>query len=109
MIRLARLNKQPIGVNSDLIKYVENSPDTMITLITGEKIIVRESYEEIVQQIVAFRRRVLSGLDLADYASGGPGNEALRRAGESSPATVGEAEEGNGDREPGPGGEEEQR
>jgi flagellar protein FlbD len=85
MIRLTRLNKQPIGVNSDLVKFVENSPDTLITLITGEKILVRESYEEIVSLIVAFRQRVLAGVDPSAYASGGPGIEALRRAGMSSP------------------------
>ena len=84
MIRLTRLNKQPIGVNSDLIKFVENSPDTMITLIGGEKILVRESYEEILALMVAFRRRVLSGVDLGAYVSGGPGNEAVRRAGTDS-------------------------
>jgi len=67
MIRLTRLNKQPIGVNSDLIKFVENSPDTLITLITGEKILVRESYQEIVVRMVAFRRRVLAGVDVFAY------------------------------------------
>lgn len=86
MIRLTRLNKQPMGINSDLIKFVENSPDTMITLITGEKILVLESYEQVVKLIVAFRRRVLAGVDPLDYASGGAGNEALRRAGASRPA-----------------------
>jgi uncharacterized protein YlzI (FlbEa/FlbD family) len=88
MIRLTRLNKQPIGVNSDLVKFVENSPDTLITLITGEKILVRESYEEIVSQMVAFRQRVLAGVDPSGYASSGPSDEALRRAGAQSPGIV---------------------
>ena len=100
MIRLTRLNKQPIGVNSDLIKFVENSPDTLITLITGEKILVRESYQEIVVRMVAFRRRVLAGVDPSAYASGGPGNEALRRAGAESPGVVSLAEEGGGEEPP---------
>ncbi len=91
MIRLTRLNKQPIGVNPDLIKFVENSPDTVITLITGEKILVRESFEQVVRLIVAFRRRVLAGVDLLEYGSGAPGTEALRRAGASRPATDGES------------------
>jgi uncharacterized protein YlzI (FlbEa/FlbD family) len=93
MIRLTRLNKQPIGVNSDLVKFVENSPDTLITLITGEKILVRESYEEIVSLIVSFRQRVLAGVDPVAYASGGPGNEALRRAGVSTPGIKSLAEQ----------------
>lgn len=88
MIRLTRLNKQPIGVNSDLVKFVENSPDTLITLISGEKILVRESYEEIVSLMVAFRQRVLAGVDPSVYASCGPSDEALRRAGTASPGVV---------------------
>jgi flagellar protein FlbD len=62
MIRLTRLNNQPLTVNSDLIKFVEQSPDTLITLITGEKIVVRESIEEILASVIEFRRSVLQGL-----------------------------------------------
>jgi flagellar protein FlbD len=46
-------------LNSDLIKYVERSPDTVITLTTGEKIVVREPVEEVVARVVAFRRSVM--------------------------------------------------
>ena len=45
MIHLTRLNSASVTVNSDLIKYVEQSPDTVITLLNGEKILVRESAE----------------------------------------------------------------
>jgi flagellar protein FlbD len=69
MIQLTRLNNKPLAVNSDLIKFVEQSPDTLITLITGEKIVVRESTEEILARIVAFRRSVLAGLAPAWDAS----------------------------------------
>lgn len=62
MIRLTRLNNQGLTVNSDLIKFVEQSPDTLITLITGEKIVVRESVEEVLARLVEFRRSVLQGL-----------------------------------------------
>lgn len=62
MIRLTRLNNQPLAVNSDLIKFIEQSPDTLITLITGEKIVVRESAQEVLVRIVEFRRSVLQGL-----------------------------------------------
>jgi flagellar protein FlbD len=64
MIQLTRLNNKPLAVNSDLIKLVEQSPDTLVTLITGEKIVVRESAEEIIARIVEFRRSVLRGLPL---------------------------------------------
>jgi flagellar protein FlbD len=62
MIQLTRLNSHPLNVNSDLIKFVEQSPDTLITLINGEKIVVRESAEEVLRRIVEFRRAVLQGI-----------------------------------------------
>jgi flagellar protein FlbD len=62
MIRLTRLNNQPLIVNSDLIKWIENAPDTVLTLLNGEKIIVRESSEQVVERVIAFRRAVLAGL-----------------------------------------------
>ncbi|MGD0570043.1 MAG: flagellar FlbD family protein [Candidatus Sulfotelmatobacter sp.] len=65
MIRLTRLNNQALAVNSDLIKFVEQSPDTLITLITGEKIVVLESAEEVLARLIEFRRSVLQGLSFA--------------------------------------------
>ncbi len=65
MIRLTRLNNQPLTVNSDLIKFVEQSPDTLITLVTGEKIVVQESAEEVLARLIEFRRSVLQGLSFA--------------------------------------------
>jgi flagellar protein FlbD len=62
MIRLTRLNNQAFTVNSDLIKFVEESPDTLVTLINGEKIVVRESADEILRRVVVFRRSVFEGL-----------------------------------------------
>jgi flagellar protein FlbD len=65
MIRLTRLNNQGLTVNSDLIKFVEQSPDTLITLLSGEKIVVRETVEQILAKIVEFRRSVLQGVSIA--------------------------------------------
>jgi flagellar protein FlbD len=65
MIRLTRLNNQPLIVNSDLIKFVEQSPDTLITLITEEKIVVRESAEDVLARVIEFRRSVFRELPLA--------------------------------------------
>jgi len=62
MIRLTRLNSHALTINSDLIKFIENAPDTVLTLTSGEKIVVRESTEDVLQRIIAFRRAVLSGL-----------------------------------------------
>ena len=65
MIQLTRLNNKPLIVNSDLIKFVEQSPDTLVTLITGEKIVVLEKVDEVLVRVIAFRRSVLQGLGLA--------------------------------------------
>ena len=62
MIRLTRLNSQPFTVNSDLIKFVDSNPDTVITLLNGEKILVHETPDEILARVVGFRRDVISGL-----------------------------------------------
>lgn len=64
MIQLTRLNNRPLVINSDLIKSIENAPDTVLTLVTGEKIIVLESTEDVLEKIVEFRRRILSGLPI---------------------------------------------
>lgn len=69
MIQLTRLNNKPLVVNSDLIKFVEQAPDTLVTLITGEKIVVLEKVGEVLARIVEFRRSVLAGLSLAWDAS----------------------------------------
>jgi len=62
MIRLTRLNNHSLAINSDLIKFVEQAPDTVLTLLNGEKVIVRESASEVLNRIVEFRRSLLTGL-----------------------------------------------
>jgi flagellar protein FlbD len=64
MIQLTRLNGQPLIINSELIKVIENTPDTVISLVNGEKIVVSETGEQVVERIVQFRRRVLGGLEM---------------------------------------------
>ena len=59
MIQLTRLNGSPLAVNCDLIKYAEAAPDTVLTLITGEKLIVLEPCSEVSQLTLEFRAAVL--------------------------------------------------
>ncbi len=63
MVQLTRLNGQPIMVNADLIESVETTPDTVITLVSGNKLIVRNSMEEIQERIVAFKRKIYGPAD----------------------------------------------
>jgi len=62
MIQLTRLNHSPLMVNSDLIKFVEQSPDTVITLTNNEKILVRENADTVRERVVQFRRAILAGI-----------------------------------------------
>ncbi|GEM_PF-274591 len=62
MIRLTRLNHVPLVVNSDLIEHIEITPDTVIVLTTGQKFMVLESADEVIERVVQFRRRLLEGL-----------------------------------------------
>ena len=59
MIRLTRLNQVPLVLNSDLIEHIEMTPDTVISLTTGQKFMVRETSEQVIEHIIEFRRAVL--------------------------------------------------
>jgi flagellar protein FlbD len=59
MIELTRLNGQKLFVNCDLLKYAEASPDTVLTLLSGDKIVVRESCGDVVAHAISYRARIL--------------------------------------------------
>jgi flagellar protein FlbD len=59
MIELTRLNGSPLAINCDLIKYAEAAPDTVLTLITGEKLVVLEPCREVSQRTLDYRAAVL--------------------------------------------------
>ena len=58
MIRLTRLSGSPFVVNADLVKFVEETPDTVITLRDGERIVVREKADEVVGRAIEYSRSV---------------------------------------------------
>ncbi|MEN9800500.1 MAG: hypothetical protein RL653_4197 [Pseudomonadota bacterium] len=64
MIAVTRLDGSEFLVNDDLILQVERTPDTVLTLSTGLRLLVKESPEEIVRRVVDFRRRIQAGLQL---------------------------------------------
>jgi len=78
MIRLTRLNHVSLVLNSDLIEHIEETPDTVVTLTTGQILRVRESADQVVARIVEFRRRIFRA-------------EELREAGDSA-GTAGKPE-----------------
>jgi flagellar protein FlbD len=72
MIWLTRLNRIPLVLNCDLIEHIEVTPDTVITLTTGQIVRVRETADEVVARIVDFRRRIyLSDPPLPSAAESG--------------------------------------
>jgi len=73
MITVTRFDHSEFILNADLIEFIEARPDTHITLVTGKKLLVRESTEEVVTRVVEFRRRAgifprppMSGIHVGD-------------------------------------------
>lgn len=64
MIQLTRLNHVPLIVNADLIEHVEVTPDTVVALTTGQKFLVLESADEVVDRVIEYRRAVMNGCPL---------------------------------------------
>jgi len=58
MIQLTRINLVPFYLNQDLIEHMETTPDTVISLTSGQKFVVVEPPEQVIERILAFRRRV---------------------------------------------------
>ncbi len=56
MIRLTHLNGQPFVLNAELIRYVESKPDTYITLTCGERLIVRETVDDVLNLALDYQR-----------------------------------------------------
>jgi flagellar protein FlbD len=59
MIELTRLNGHRLVINCELIKYAEAAPDTTLSLVTGEKLIVLESCDQVIERILTYRAGVL--------------------------------------------------
>ena len=56
MIRLTRLDGESFLLNAELIRYVESRPDTFITLSANDRIIVRESMDEVLRRVMDYQR-----------------------------------------------------
>jgi flagellar protein FlbD len=58
MIKLTLYNEADIVVNADMIECVERTPDTLISLTTGKKVMVKESVEDVIGKVIAYRRLI---------------------------------------------------
>jgi flagellar protein FlbD len=80
MIRLTRLNQVPLVLNSDLIEHIEMTPDTVISLTSGQKFMVRETSDQVIERVIEFRRAVCK--DMSAY--GLPGAHSSPEPAEST-------------------------
>jgi flagellar protein FlbD len=58
MIKVTRLNGKEFVVNADQIEFVESTPDTVISLISGKKIVVNESIDEVIEKVIQYKGRI---------------------------------------------------
>ena len=70
MIRLTRLNHQSIVVNAELVEYLESTPDTVISLVHGQKLTVLESLDQVMAAILDYQREVRRPVQPGQGASG---------------------------------------
>jgi flagellar protein FlbD len=59
MVMVTRLNGEQFYVNPDLIEFIEETPDTVISMTTGRKIVVQESAESIIRSIVQLKKMLI--------------------------------------------------
>jgi len=64
MIEIKKLGDQIIILNSDLIETIEATPDTMIVLTTGRKIVVKDSVDEVLKKVIEYRRSIHEGIGI---------------------------------------------
>ena len=60
MIKVTRLNGKEFVVNADLIQFLEETPDTVITLVSHEKIVVKETLDEVIRKVTEYGRNIRS-------------------------------------------------
>ncbi len=63
MIQLTKINGHQIVLNSDLIEYIEETPDTVITLNNNDKVIVKDRMTEIIEKVIRYRRTLARLVD----------------------------------------------
>ncbi|MDR3240155.1 MAG: flagellar FlbD family protein [Clostridiales bacterium] len=60
MITITKINGKNLTINCELIETMEETPDTTITMTTGNKLIAQESIDELVSKVVRYKRELLN-------------------------------------------------
>ena len=58
MIKVKKINGKDLIINAELIEFVEKTPDTIISMTTGKKIIVKDTSEELIKKVIEYRREI---------------------------------------------------
>ncbi len=58
MIEMTKLNKEIIYINPHQIEFIQSRPDTTLSMLSGKNIVVRESYPDILEKIIAYRKQI---------------------------------------------------
>jgi len=62
MIKLRKINNKEFVVNADFIEFVEATPDTVITLTNGVKLVVKESVDEVIEKVIEYKKKIFEGV-----------------------------------------------
>jgi len=62
MIKLTRTSGKEFVLNADLIIEVQETPDTVITLTNGKKLLVKDSADDIINKVVTYRKKIMAGI-----------------------------------------------
>ena len=57
MIRLTRLNQSEVVVNAEMIEFIEAIPDTIVSLMSGKKLMVSEPVDLVIERVIEYKRR----------------------------------------------------
>jgi len=63
MIQLTRLNHASTVINCELIEHIDSTPDTVVSMTTGQKVTVLEPVEEVVRRVIEYRRQITRSTD----------------------------------------------
>lgn len=58
MIRVTRMNGTELVVNAELVEFIESTPDTVLTLTTGKKFVLKDSVQEVIDKVIAYHRSI---------------------------------------------------
>ena len=58
MIKVTRLNGKEFVLNAELIQFLEETPDTVVTLVNHEKVVIKESADEVIRRVAEYKKRI---------------------------------------------------